>query len=934
MAVVQDVLLRVQGQWKATEVERGIARLNSALGKVMVEFTGSALAMGLNRVIDAMDRMVRSAIRLNQEYEQTRISLATVISTYNTFLDAQNKSLDRAKAWTASMREAEKVMRAIREEAVRTPFTMEELREYVKVGMGYGYAKGLTTQEIVRTISMLAQAAYTAGLPGGYPVVSEIRALLTGQNLRASQVAQMYGLSAQELQRLRGEDYLRYLRERLRGIEMASEEMSRSFTARWTSLMSSFNEILREIGSAVLPVLEEYLSKARDVLERWKQSGGPERLRQLVREVVDSLVSLVNMIVGIYKFFSENRTAMAALRSLTTGGIGAYIGAKVGGPYGATIGGVVGAAAPIVWEWGKGLYQSVKGEISRLPKEIPSYLRTPLGIVSGAVGYYNKRFNDLLETLGIPRLLPETPPPTTPQAMSAVGVPSPVPEAQRGKPAQAGVSPYKVVSRPLPPQMSVEDTIKSKARAEEEARRAKMSLLDVEEDRARQRLSSLMRKYTGMPFSEEAASEITTALREWEGALQKKVSASVEGLHPLARQAVLARYRMDLEEMRGGVREYLASWKESSEKREAEERAARFEDWRRWWGEVVEAYGGIREKAMYRAQEVFRQWYPRVGLLPAMVLAGREIQLGEQVLREQREREVSAQLAALQVRRERELAQRVRQEMGVQAEMAQYLYRTISGVLVPPRGLRGERAERWQLRRAYEMLGALGTMSGMGVLPLGAYEIVQRLTEIIDALERRLRERVEAFWESMAQGMESAFREAFVRMGEDLLSNLSRWREAFSRFAQTIKSMLIRALMEALYERVVRRLVDQLVDVVVGAVSGKGGERRVVGASVGAVLGGAVGGPVGALVGGLLGGLIGGRQWGGVVYPRRLYLVGEKGPELFVPAVMGKVVPMEQAAQVNPQISVNITAPSREIANYVAREIVRELRLAGLAARR
>jgi phage-related minor tail protein len=56
---------------------------------------------------------------------------------------------------------------------------------------------------------------------------------------------------------------------------------------------------------------------------------------------------------------------------------------------------------------------------------------------------------------------------------------------------------------------------------------------------------------------------------------------------------------------------------------------------------------------------------------------------------------------------------------------------------------------------------------------------------------------------------------------------------------------------------------------------------------------GASGGGLGATLGGLLGGLLGlpGRATGGPVSPGGAYVVGERGPELFVPTSSGSIAP-------------------------------------------
>lgn len=103
--------------------------------------------------------------------------------------------------------------------------------------------------------------------------------------------------------------------------------------------------------------------------------------------------------------------------------------------------------------------------------------------------------------------------------------------------------------------------------------------------------------------------------------------------------------------------------------------------------------------------------------------------------------------------------------------------------------------------------------------------------------------------------------------------------------------------------------------------------------------GAAAGGGVGGLLAGTLGALLGlpGRATGGLVSPQRPYLVGERGPELFVPASAGRVEPNMQAAGSGPRevrvaIALNAergaSAPaalrrsSRQIASAVRRALL------------
>jgi len=78
---------------------------------------------------------------------------------------------------------------------------------------------------------------------------------------------------------------------------------------------------------------------------------------------------------------------------------------------------------------------------------------------------------------------------------------------------------------------------------------------------------------------------------------------------------------------------------------------------------------------------------------------------------------------------------------------------------------------------------------------------------------------------------------------------------------------------------------------------------------IGAVAGG---GGIGGLLASLLGGLLGapGRATGGPVAPGRPYLVGERGPELFVPSASGRVETMAPAGAREVRVNVTINAPA------------------------
>ncbi|MGI8942628.1 MAG: tail tape measure protein [Qipengyuania sp.] len=89
------------------------------------------------------------------------------------------------------------------------------------------------------------------------------------------------------------------------------------------------------------------------------------------------------------------------------------------------------------------------------------------------------------------------------------------------------------------------------------------------------------------------------------------------------------------------------------------------------------------------------------------------------------------------------------------------------------------------------------------------------------------------------------------------------------------------------------------------------------------------------LLGNLVGGLFGlpGRALGGDVAPQRPYLVGERGPELFVPTAAGRIDPVPAATRKEVRVAINLAAPrgtgvpvalqrsSRQVASAVRRAL-------------
>jgi hypothetical protein len=102
-------------------------------------------------------------------------------------------------------------------------------------------------------------------------------------------------------------------------------------------------------------------------------------------------------------------------------------------------------------------------------------------------------------------------------------------------------------------------------------------------------------------------------------------------------------------------------------------------------------------------------------------------------------------------------------------------------------------------------------------------------------------------------------------------------------------------------------------------------------AGLSAVLGGSRGGGLGQVLAGVLASGLPGRATGGPVSPARPYLVGERGPELFVPTAAGRVEPGVAAGPREVRVAITVQGPAGtppEMLRQSSRQVARAVRAA------
>ncbi|QHL90663.1 tail tape measure protein [Sphingomonas changnyeongensis] len=170
--------------------------------------------------------------------------------------------------------------------------------------------------------------------------------------------------------------------------------------------------------------------------------------------------------------------------------------------------------------------------------------------------------------------------------------------------------------------------------------------------------------------------------------------------------------------------------------------------------------------------------------------------------------------------------------------------------------------------------------------------------------------------EAMRAQLEGPFGDGVARAGRGLEAVLARAVRTGRLGFEDLK----RVALQVLGEIAASAVTSGIGAILAGIGAGGGGTGR----------GGIAGGLLGGLTGGLIGGLPG-RATGGPVSPGQAYLVGERGPELFVPTMSGRIAPGAAPGR-DVRIAITVNAPGgTDQAQALARssrQIAREVRRA------
>jgi hypothetical protein len=251
-ANVLSILINVKqtGEAALTKIESGLRRItaagnaySSALSSMNSASSSLVGSIGqLAAVLGSADlyrRAIASAFQYNDTVQQSQIGIAALVRSFNDFRDANGEAVDAQKAYQLSMNVATEIQKKLQVAGLQTTATYEQLLRVMQEGLGPAFKAGFKPDEIVKFVSMMAQAGAALSLPMDQ-LGQEVRAILDGTIDRNARIAKALGITNEQMKKViaSGEGF-KYVTERLKDFEKAGEAAAKTFSGAWSNLVDA-----------------------------------------------------------------------------------------------------------------------------------------------------------------------------------------------------------------------------------------------------------------------------------------------------------------------------------------------------------------------------------------------------------------------------------------------------------------------------------------------------------------------------------------------------------------------------------------------------------------------------------------------------------------------------------------------------------------------
>lgn len=242
---------------------------------------------------------LRTGVEFNSMVETSQLGIASLLTAFGQFRDAQGNVAGGAESFAAAQRLSAAMIEQVRIATLETTATFPEMIRALQEGMPSALKAGFDPTQVVSFTKAMAQAAGAIGLPIDQ-LGQEIRGVFDVDLSKNSRIARMLfagiGMSADELRekmaQMTAPERFDFLMKRLEAFGLAGEQLSKTTAGALSNLQDAYQQIMgagtvgmtEDFTTAVLKLSDSFLV----VDENGKKAFDPK----LVAGIKDSYESL------------------------------------------------------------------------------------------------------------------------------------------------------------------------------------------------------------------------------------------------------------------------------------------------------------------------------------------------------------------------------------------------------------------------------------------------------------------------------------------------------------------------------------------------------------------------------------------------------------------------------------------------------------------
>jgi len=256
--------IKERGAALLSSLENGLRRVDAA-GRAYhatlaaSNSASSSFAGSLGRIaaalggVDLYRRAISSAFQYNNTLEQSQIGIAALIRSFNDFKDVNGRAVAASKAYAISIQMATKIQKDLQIAGLKTTATYEQLLRVMQEGLGPAFKAGFKPDEIVKFVSMMAQAGAALSVPMDQ-LGQEVRTILDGTIDQNARIAKALSISAKQMKEVisTGKGF-EFLSAKLKEFELAGDDAAKTLSGSFSNLVDA---IQMALGSGLTGAFE------------------------------------------------------------------------------------------------------------------------------------------------------------------------------------------------------------------------------------------------------------------------------------------------------------------------------------------------------------------------------------------------------------------------------------------------------------------------------------------------------------------------------------------------------------------------------------------------------------------------------------------------------------------------------------------------------